>query len=293
MAMARKMPRTAALALLTGIFLRVETRAADIAPPVYDALSTTLVQRAEDEVARIKALVEGGTLARIQLDQAEAKLVDVKDEAILMNTLYGPTSLQNMTDEQTNAMLAAARRRVDRQEKLVSDRRTLLEAGVLARSELAAFEAELDARKRVLTVAEDRIRTRNDLRAMADAEARFERAARLAADSKQAMLRYDGNGLFKLSDLRVISAGFEQHFHHVLPVSAVGETLLHESMGLDHRNRADVALNPDSAEGAWLRKLLESLRIPYLAFRSAIAGAATAPHIHIGPGSVRLALAKR
>jgi len=256
-------------------------------------LSATLVQRAEDEVARVKALVEDGTLAQSQLEQAEAKLLDVKDEAILMDTLYGQTNLQNMTDEQTDLMLAAAQRRVDWQEKLVSDKRNLLEAGVLARSDLAAFETELEVRKRALTVAEDRIRIRNDLRAMADAEARFERAARLAADSRQAMLRYDGNGVFKLSDLPSISAEFEQHFHHALPVSAVGETLLHQSMGLDHRNRVDVALNPDSSEGAWLRQFLESLRIPYLAFRTAVAGAATAPHIHIGPGSVHLALAKR
>ena len=275
------------------LFAAISLLAADIPPPAQNALSATLVQRAEDEVARVKALVEDGTLAQSQLEQAEAKLLDVKDEAILMDTLYGQTNLQNMTDEQTDLMLAAAQRRVDWQEKLVSDKRNLLEAGVLARSDLAAFETELEVRKRALTVAEDRIRIRNDLRAMADAEARFERAARLAADSRQAMLRYDGNGVFKLSDLPSISAEFEQHFHHALPVSAVGETLLHQSMGLDHRNRVDVALNPDSSEGAWLRQFLESLRIPYLAFRTAVAGAATAPHIHIGPGSVHLALAKR
>jgi hypothetical protein len=64
-------------------------------------------------------------------------------------------------------------------------------------------------------------------------------------------------------------------------------------MGLDHRNRVDVALNPETSEGLWLRQLLEKLHIPYLAFRSAVAGAATAPHIHIGTGSSRLKLASR
>ena len=53
--------------------------------------------------------------------------------------------------------------------------------------------------------------------------------------------------------------------------------------------RSDIALNPDAPEGVWLRSLLERLHIPYLAFRSAVAGAATAPHIHIGTGSARLA----
>lgn len=62
-------------------------------------------------------------------------------------------------------------------------------------------------------------------------------------------------------------------------------------MGLDHRGRVDVALTPDSVEGLWLRRLLENMRIPYLAFKGALAGAATGPHIHIGLGSSRLAIA--
>ncbi|MGH9663230.1 MAG: hypothetical protein ACRD9L_02260, partial [Bryobacteraceae bacterium] len=56
----------------------------------------------------------------------------------------------------------------------------------------------------------------------------------------------------------------------------------------DHRGRIDVGLNPDQPEGVWLRHYLESHEIPYFAFRAAVAGKATAPHIHIGPGSTRL-----
>lgn len=96
-----------------------------------------------------------------------------------------------------------------------------------------------------------------------------------------------------MNDLTAISRRFEEHFHHSLPVSALGQTLVHQSMGLDHRNRVDVALSPDQPEGLWLRQLLEMLHVPYLAFRSAVAGAATAPHIHIGTGSTRLKLAQR
>ncbi len=106
------------------------------------------------------------------------------------------------------------------------------------------------------------------------------------------MIRYDGNGHFDLNDMPAITAEYQRKFGQPLPVSAFGQTLLHRSMGLDHRNRVDVALNPDSVEGVWLRRLLERLHIPYLAFRSAVVGAATAPHIHIGPGSTRLILAK-
>ena len=79
----------------------------------------------------------------------------------------------------------------------------------------------------------------------------------------------------------------KSEFHHTLRVSALGPTLVHQSMGLDNRNRVDVALNPDEAEGLWLRRFLERLHVPYLAFRSALPRAATAPHIHIGTGSTR------
>ena len=269
-------------------------RAADISgPPAQDPFSAALVQRAEAELARVKALVADGTLPKTQLQDAEQKLADARDQATLMATLYGQTRLQDMTEEQASAMLAAAQRRVGRETALVSERRKLLDAGVVSRSEEAACEDELEARRRVLHLAESRAKLLNDLREMTAAEQRFERAAHDASDAGKAMLRYDGSGEFQLKELPVIANDFEKQFHKALPVSAVGETALHRSMGLDHRNRVDIALNPDSAEGQWLRHLLESLRIPYLAFRTAIAGAATAPHIHIGPGSTRLVLAHR
>jgi hypothetical protein len=107
------------------------------------------------------------------------------------------------------------------------------------------------------------------------------------------MIRFAGHGVFDISNLPMISENFQKRFHRALPVSALGQTALHASMGLDHHNRVDVALNPDAAEGVWLRQFLERGQIPYLAFRSAVTGAATAPHIHIGLGSNRLHLAKR
>jgi hypothetical protein len=73
-----------------------------------------------------------------------------------------------------------------------------------------------------------------------------------------------------------------------MPVSARGSTAVHRAMGFDHTGRIDVAVNPDAPEGVWLRKYLDTQGIPYYAFRAAIAGKATAPHIHIGPGSTRL-----
>jgi hypothetical protein len=124
---------------------------------------------------------------------------------------------------------------------------------------------------------------------MAAEEKRLESLSKL----QSGMLSYQGSGAFKMSELPAIEKSFEKQFHHPLPVSALGQTQVHQSLGLDHTNKVDVALNPDQPEGVWLRTYLERWRIPYLAFRIAITGAATGAHIHIGPGSPRLPLAQR
>ncbi len=269
-------------------------RGADTPSPAYAALSTTLVERAEAELTRTKALVEEGALPRSSIADAENKLADARDEAVLAATLYGQPRVQDMTPDQAAAMLAAAQRRVERQEKVIEARQKLLDMGILSQTEFSASESDLEACRRVLSLAETRIQLINELRQMAETEQHFEQLSHMAAAGlKGVMFRYDGSGAFDLSELPKISNSFERRFHHALPVSAMGETMLHRSMGLDHRNRVDVALSPDSAEGVWLRQLLEQLRVPYLAFRAALAGAATAPHIHIGPGSTRLKLALR
>jgi hypothetical protein len=51
-----------------------------------------------------------------------------------------------------------------------------------------------------------------------------------------------------------------------------------------------VAVTPDQPEGAWLMRYLESKHIPYFAFRAAVPHQATGAHIHVGPGSTKLAL---
>jgi hypothetical protein len=251
-----------------------------------------MVERAQTEVARIQGLVEDGTLPKSRLKEAESRLADAQDDQILWETLYGSVRIEDMTSAQGQAMVEAAQRRVDRQSSIVADRRKLLDTGIIARAEFTSYQDELEARQRVLQLAENRAKLLDELKQMAETEQRLEHAAQ-ATGLKDVMIRYDGNGLFTLDDLPTISSEFEKRFHHALPISARGQTLVHQSLGLDHTNRVDVALNPDLAEGIWLRHFLEKLHVPYLAFRGALAGAATAPHIHIGTGSTRLKLAMR
>jgi len=250
---------------------------------IYAQLSTTFFDRAQADVVRIRALVEQGTLPPASLQQAEERLADAQDQLTLSETLYSETKLQELTSEHAAAMVTAASRRVDRAQALVDDRRKLLDMGIISRSEFDAVKNEVYARQLVLDLARNRARLLDELHQMALEEQRLQ-----PATLKQSLIRYDGTAPFTLANLAGIEQDFKTQFHRDLPVSAIGQTLVHQGLGLDHRNKVDVALNPELPEGLWLRHYLEKRHMPYLAFRSAVAGAATGAHIHIGPGSSRL-----
>ena len=84
-----------------------------------------------------------------------------------------------------------------------------------------------------------------------------------------------------------IKGFFLSKFGRTLPVSAFGQTRLHNRLGFDHRNSVDVALSPDSAEGRALINKLRNMGVPYISFRRAIPGIATGAHIHVGRPSPR------
>ena len=110
----------------------------------------------------------------------------------------------------------------------------------------------------------------------------------LPAPGGPVMERFDGEGSFTHEDFKRVLLAFEKQFGKPLPVSAQGETAVHRALGFDHRDRVDVAIFPDTAEGLWLRHYLESGDIPYYAFRHSVPGKATGAHIHMGPPSNRL-----
>jgi hypothetical protein len=100
-------------------------------------------------------------------------------------------------------------------------------------------------------------------------------------------LRFNGATLWSLSDAAKIESFFVKAFGRALPVSALGQTATHDRLHLDHRNAMDVAVHPDSKEGQSLVSYLRQAGIPFIAFRSAVPGAATGAHIHIGKPSPR------
>jgi hypothetical protein len=102
------------------------------------------------------------------------------------------------------------------------------------------------------------------------------------------LVRYNGPARFGLDALPRIERYFLTAVGQALPVSARGQTALHNRMGLDHRDAVDVAVHPDSPEGRALTNYLRGQGIPFIGVRGAWPGASTGAHIHIGQPSPRL-----
>jgi hypothetical protein len=100
-------------------------------------------------------------------------------------------------------------------------------------------------------------------------------------------IRYSGAGPWVLSQAGRIEMFFQQSFKRPLPIAVFGQGSIHNQWHLDHRNAMDISLNPDGPEGQALMGYLRSNGIPFSAFRGAIPGVATGPHIHIGMPSHR------
>jgi hypothetical protein len=100
-------------------------------------------------------------------------------------------------------------------------------------------------------------------------------------------IRFNGASGFLLSNTGKIQSFFLQKFNRPLPIAVFGQGAIHDRWRLDHRNAMDISLNPDGAEGQALMEFLRTNGIPFSAFRGAIPGVATGPHIHIGLPSHR------
>ena len=255
------------------------------------AADNPAVTAARQQLERVREQVAAGLLPAAKLAVAQAALDDANDQATLDETLYGHLDIQDLTEAQAGEMLAASQRRVARAQAEVDRGAELIAQGVAPREYNAENLAELDRRKTALEQAQQRAELLSEVAAVvhAEIEAAHPRRAAAIPGSRVAEEFVDGShGLLTAKDIKDLTLAFEKKFDKPLPVSARGETAVHRALGFDHTGRIDVALLPDSDEGVWLRRYLESKDIPYYAFRVAIAGKATGAHIHIGPGSTRL-----
>jgi len=261
------------------------------------AFASMLVAQAVDmtelkrmEVDRLRLMAETGSIPRARLEAAQAELADSEDNSILRRTLYGSNRVEDFTKEQSDLMVGAAQRLVDRQQERYERTKGLVAEGIVPRAALTAMLEDLEFRRKALDLANFRAKLVDELAEQARAEGDLDETGPVFR-LRRTIERFDGAGLFRESDFLRIAGAFQQHFGKPLPVSAKGDTALHRSLGFDHRGRVDVALNPDQREGSWLRSYLQRSKIPYYAFRAAVRGKATAPHIHLGPPSMRYRIA--
>jgi hypothetical protein len=174
-------------------------------------------------------------------------------------------------------------------------RRSLVERGIVSRREVEEAETAQASARTKLDQTRGQIQQADTLiaEALAAEELRRRPPARdpdlNAPGPAPAFTYFDGRRVWSLALTPRIEAFFEGRFGRPLPVSAFGQTAVHDRLGFDHRNAVDIALHPDSVEGRALIAYLRSASISYLAFRGAVPGAATGAHIHIGPASPRVA----
>lgn len=244
------------------------------------------IEVARRQVEQVKAMVDIGAEARIRLDAAERDLEDTKDKVILESAV--PPLLSDENGPSDGAIVGAALGRLDRQTAWIEKIRVLIESGIAPPPDLIPTGAELYSRQSDLASAQARIFAKAEAAALPAKSSRSDETI-LPNFEIGKMEHFEGLGTFdERRDLQVIERAFETEFSRPLPISADGETEVHRALGFDHRGRIDVAIDPRAREGIWLRGYLRSRKIPYYAFTSAVAGKATAAHIHIGPGSTRL-----
>ena len=275
--------------LLFGVVLGAQTVPDTLTAQIDETAATNSTKLAQDQVQRITTLVEAGALPRVRLEQAQRDLADAQDETVLDRTLYGRVPVQNLPEEMSSQMVAAAQRRVDRQQQRINDANQLVDEGIIAKNSLASLQEEMNLRNMALNLAHSRAELITELMAMARTERGVADPTAEPGKFVRGVEHYEGSGLFNESkQLQPLEAAFQKTFDKPLPISADGETAVHRALGFDHRGRVDVAVNPDQKEGQWLIGYLKARNIPFYAFTHAVPGKATGAHIHIGPGSTRL-----
>jgi hypothetical protein len=177
---------------------------------------------------------------------------------------------------------------LDRARADIPRKRELAALGLIARRDVA----DAEQRTEWLALTVDKTRAEIARAETLVIEARAATAPRLAPGEERRAadhIAFGGGSAWSLGRVAAIERFFAARFHRSLPVSAYGQTSLHDRLGFDHRTAIDVAIHPDTPEGRALLSYLRAERIPFIAFRGAEPGASTGAHVHIGEPSPRRA----
>jgi hypothetical protein len=183
---------------------------------------------------------------------------------------------------------------VTKAEEELTKSKELFAAGLIARKDVEASEDKLTLAKNKVAEVKQRMSAADsqiaDTLLEAEAETKLARTKPIPRGglvSTTAMIRFNGGASWALSDAWKVQQFFMSTFKRPLPIAVFGQGAIHDRWRLDHHNSMDVSLRPDDPEGQALLGFLRANGIPFLAFRQAIPGTATGPHIHIGRPSHR------
>lgn len=231
------------------------------------------------------------TPAKVSAKKRQAKPAPVDELAKLRQEFIKATNDYKASLEK---LRASYEKSVVKAEEELTKSKELFDAGLISKKAVEAAEADVAQKKdkvadvnRRMVGADSQIA---DTLLEADAEAKFAKSRpvpRGGMVTSASFIRYNGAAVWVLSDAWKVQQFFLSTFKRPLPVSVFGQGAIHDRWRLDHHNAMDVSLQPDGAEGQALLNYLRSNGIPFLAFRQAIPGTATGPHIHIGRPSHR------
>jgi hypothetical protein len=182
-------------------------------------------------------------------------------------------------------------RELARQTELAEIRQELYERGTLSASDVQqGRRALVKAQKDVDDIRRQRVEVDRMMVEMRMIEVGKQRPlARGGYEETPGLVRFNGPTPWALAeDTPKLQRFFQGRFGRALPISAFGQSPLHDQMGFDHRNALDVALDPASADGRAFMEYLRSVGIPFIAAWGPIPGAASGAHIHVGQPSPRL-----
>jgi hypothetical protein len=189
-------------------------------------------------------------------------------------------------------VLAIYERDLARRAELAELRQDLFEREVLSKREFeesqkAQAEAQRNVNEtRALMAEADRMISEAR---MAEALARLMPLPRGSYEETPGLVRFNGLAAWSLAEgSSRLKQFFLARFGRALPISALGQTALHDRMGFDHRNALDLAVHPDSPEGRALMEHLRGQGIPFIAAWGAIPGSTSGAHIHVGQPSPRI-----
>jgi len=181
--------------------------------------------------------------------------------------------------------------------KKAEDRRdksnALFKDGLISRTQFEEAEQALASEQLKVSGVEQQMKDADTQIAQTLLEVDSEKQMARLAPSKTGLvkttsfIRYAGAGGWVLSQAPRIETFFQQTFKRPLPIAVFGQGAIHDRWRLDHRNAMDISVNPNTAEGQVLMDYLQRNGVPFSAFRGAIPGVATGPHIHIGRPSHR------